>query len=151
MLSAFSEKSVYGLLGTGVTNGATVTARIDRLGFDHLSLDLVMGTADVVSNSPSVLKFTEGDTTVLTNASAVTELTGGTATGNFTIPAADTANPNAYRFNIDLRGRKRYLFLSVSPRTTQQTIFAGRLRRAKETPAATGATTGLGVHLQVGF
>lgn len=116
------------ILGTGVTNGATVTANIDTLGFDSVALDVIMGTADVVSNKPSVLKLAESDDTVVTNFADVTAFVGG-GTGGFTIPSADTSNANIYRFNVDCRARKRYLRLSVSPRTTQAVVIDARLGR----------------------
>lgn len=99
-----------------------------------LTLDVVMTSADVVSNTPSVLKLQHSDTTDATNFSDVTEFVGG-GVGGFTIPNALTSAGahNVFRFNIDLRGRRRYWRFLTSPRTTQ-TIFAtanlGRLEQA---------------------
>src|SRR5262245_61898273 len=118
-------KTVVALLGSP-TNGATVTANIDRLGHDLVSIELVMGTADVASNKPSVLKISDSETTDATNFGDVTQFVGG-GTGGFTIPNADTSNPNVYRLNVDCRGRKRYLKLTASPRTTQLAVMVARL------------------------
>src|SRR5262245_15375647 len=120
-----AAKRVRSLLGTGVTNGATVTARIDRYGYDDVSISVITGTADVVSNTPSVLKITESETTDATNFTAITPLTGGTAantSGFFTIPNADTSNANEFVIDVDCRGRKRYLLVTISPRTTQEVV-----------------------------
>jgi hypothetical protein len=138
-----NSKAVVAILGTGtgLTNGATATASIDRLGFDFASIDLIMGTANVVSNKPSTLKISESDD--LTTYNDVTALVGG-GVGGFTIPNADTSNPNVYRLNVDCRGRKRYLKLSVTPLTTQEVVMAARLLRAKEVPTT---TTAAGVHV----
>lgn len=119
-----NSKTVVSLLGTGVTNGATVTANIDTLGFKHASIQLVTGTANVVSNTPSVLKLSQADTTDATNFSDISAFTGGTG---FTIANADTSNANVFRFDVDLRGRKRYLKLTASPRTTQECVMVARL------------------------
>jgi hypothetical protein len=119
-----NTKTVVSLLGTGVTNGATVTANIDTLGFKFASVQLLTGTADVVSNTPSVLKLSQSDTTDSTNFANLTPFVGGT---DFTIANADTSNANIFTFNVDMRGRKRYLKLTTSPRTTQQCIMVARL------------------------
>jgi hypothetical protein len=77
-----------------------------------------------VTNKPTVLKLEEGDTT--SSYSTITGATGGT---DFTIANADTVNPNITVFNVDLRGRKRHLLLTVSPATTQQTIVTAVLTK----------------------
>jgi hypothetical protein len=140
MKSLANSKTVVSLLGTGVTNGATVTANIDRRGFDYVSIDVVMGTADVTSNNPSVLKIAESDDTVVTNFANVSGLVGDT---DFTIAAADTSNPNVYRLNIDCKARKRYLKLSVSPTTTQQTVMVARLGNASVAADASATKAGV--------
>jgi hypothetical protein len=119
-----APKYVVSLAGTGVTNGATATQRIDTLGHDYARISVVMGTADVVSNKPSVLRLLESDDTVVTNFATWAGSLGGT---DFTIPSADTSNPNVYTFGVDCRYRKRYLLLTVSPRTTQETVVVTEL------------------------
>lgn len=97
----------------------------------HLTLDLVLTTADVVSNKPSVLKLQHSDTTDATNFSDISGTVGGT---DFTIPNADTSNPNLYKFNLDLIGRKRYIRAQVSPRTTQTVFGVANLYWQSEAP-----------------
>jgi hypothetical protein len=140
MQSLANTKSVVKIVGTGITNGATGTANIDRMGFDYVTVDLILGTADVVSNKPSTLKISESDDTVVTNFANVSGLVGGT---DFTIPSANTSNENIYRFNIDCKSRKRYLKVSVTPLTTQAVVVAARLGRPEE--AADLNTTKAGV------
>ncbi len=125
--------------GTGVTAAATVTATIDRWGFDDIRLTLVMGTADVVSNKPTTLKVEEGDTTDSTafTVNTVAPMTGGSVgntSGFFVIPTAITTGTNIYVIDVDCRGRKRYLRLTVAPATTQEAVLVWELFRAKETP-----------------
>jgi hypothetical protein len=131
------SKSVVTLCGTGVTNGATVTAMVDTLGYKRASIDLITGTANVVSNKPSVLTLYHGATTAYTSATAIA--TGGT---DFTIANADTSNANIYRLDVDTRGRQRYLFVAASPRTTQEVAVVARLGQADESSAS---ATDLGV------
>jgi hypothetical protein len=134
MYTSKGSKTAVSLLGTGVTNGATVTANIDTLGFDHAKIELILGTADVVSNTPSVCKLGESNDTVVTNFSDITAFVAGTSAGNFTLSNADTSNPNVIRFDVDCKARKRYLRLTVSPRTTQQAVMVASLDRAEQTP-----------------
>ena len=131
-----AAKRVVSILGTGVTNGATVTANIDTIGFDFASIDLVLGTSNTVSNKPSTLKLSESDDTVVTNFADITAFVGG-GTGGFTIPNADTSNANVYVFNVDCRGRKRYLKLTATPVTTQAAVMDARLSCAEEAPNTT--------------
>jgi hypothetical protein len=131
MKSLQNTKTIAKILGTGVTNGATATAAIDRLGYDYVSLDLVMGTADVVSNAPSVLKLSHSDTTDATNYADLTGFVGGTS---FTIGNANTSTENIVRFNVDGRGVKRYVKLTVSPRTTQAAVVVARLNKGEDIP-----------------
>lgn len=126
------------------TAGATATGMIDTLDtnvgtrYDFLCLALREATVDVVSNKPTVLKITESDTTNLTDATAIVAFTGGTATSTsvgFVIATGNTSATTITSFNIDLRGRKRYLFLSVSPAVTQINGAWGVLGRGSQAPA----------------
>ena len=138
-------KPVWLLNGSSVTNGATSTASFDTIGYNLAHLDVRMATADNSTNSPSVFKLSESDTTDATNYSDVTQFVGGGA-GGWTIPAAITAATatvqNDYRFTIDLRARKRYIKLSISPRTTQVISAVVNLGRAENAPV-TAAKAGI--------
>jgi hypothetical protein len=128
-------KVVFALDETSKTAGATATALIDTLGFDHLVLALKAGTADVVSNKPTVLKLQESDTTDASNLANISGFVGGT---DFTIPNANTAATatlqNNYQFGVDLRARKRYIGISYSPATTQLVKVVGVLTKAEQAP-----------------
>lgn len=138
-----NSKTVVALLGTGITAGETVTANIDTLGADFAAIELILGTSNTVSNKPTTLKLSESDDTVVTNFADITKFVGGGA-GGFTIPNADTANANVYRFNVDCRARKRYLKLTAAVRTTQQGVMVARLGRMEESPGS-ATETGTGV------
>lgn len=126
------------IASASVTNGATATATaIDTVSVSggrakHMTLDIVATTADVVSNKPSVLKLQHSDTTDATNYSDITGFVGGT---DFTIPNADTTNPNMYKFNVNLQGKKRYIKALVSPRTTQTVFGVANLHWMDQSPS----------------
>lgn len=134
-------KIVFALDETSKTAAATATALIDTLGFHHLALALKLGTADVVSNKPTVLKLQEADTTDASNLADIVGFRGGAALStsvDFVIPAANTAATavlqNTYQFGVDLRARKRYIGVSVSPATTQLVKAVAVLSRAENSP-----------------
>jgi hypothetical protein len=126
-------KAVIALTPTSLTNGATSTGQIDTLGFEHVTIDVIATTANVVSNKFSVLKVSESDTTDATNYSDITKFVGGGA-GGFTIPNADTSNPYISKFNIQCANRKRYLKVTVSPQTTQTIGVIANLQQAEQAP-----------------
>jgi len=121
---------------SGVTNGETATGNIDTKGFDWLTLDVVMTTSDDATNNPSVLKLSQSDDTVVTNFSDITEFVGD-GSGGFTIPNAVTSGEWGMKFNVDCRGLKRYLRLTISPLTTQGICAVANLGRGDESPVST--------------
>lgn len=132
-------KIVFALDETSTTAAATATARIDTLGYDYLSIGVRLGTSNVVSNKPTVLKLQEADTTDATNMANITGFVGGT---DFSIPNANTAATavlqNDHMFNVDLRARKRYIGVSVSPATTQLVKVVGVLTKGEAAPNTAG-------------
>lgn len=124
-----------GALAVSVTNGENASGIIDRLGYDFASVAVIMATANVVSNKPSVLKLQESDTTDASNFADIVGARGGT---DFTIPNANTAATavvqNVYKFDVDCRGRKRYLQAVATPRTTQTVTIVANLHRFGQAP-----------------
>ena len=119
---------------TSVASSATFTHEIDTLGYKFATVDVIFSpyTASSVSLA-SVLKVGESDTASQgTAATNITGLVGGT---DFTIAATGAstgANVGGIaRFNVDLRGRKRYLTVVVSPSTTVAIISAARLSKGE--------------------
>ncbi len=90
------------------------------------------------SNRPTVLKVSHGATTTAASASDITKLVGGTATSTtvgYVIPYAQTTSTlaaKALKFNVDCRGKQRYLFLTVSVATTQTITAFGELGRGEQ-------------------
>lgn len=136
MIHNQNAKKVLPIFQSSTTNGGTASGNIDTLGYDYVTIDVLLPTADAVSNKPSVLKLSESDDTVVTNFANVSGFVGGS---DFTIPNAITAATSISQpfatFNVDLKGRKRYLKLSVSPQTTQVVNAVATLTRAEQTPS----------------
>ena len=122
---------------TTATN-ATQSMVFSTLGYDYCNLYVNVGTHATNGASIGTLKITESDTsTVISSQSAIVALTGGTATSTsvgFVIPGASTAgNGQVIPFQIDLRKRKLYLGLQITPGTTTMNIGAiAVLRRSNE-------------------
>jgi hypothetical protein len=123
------------------TSGATASGIIDRMlpsgGLANwMTIDIIMSTADVASNKPTVLKLQESETTDATNFVNMAGFIGGT---DFTIPNANTAATavllNNYKFNVNCRPpRKRYIQAVVSPATTQTITVIANLGSAESSP-----------------
>jgi hypothetical protein len=137
-----NAKKVLPIFQSSTTAGATASGNVDRLGYDFVTIDVLLPTADAVSNKPTVLKLSESDDTVVTNFANVSGFVGGT---DFTIPNAITAATSISQpyatLNVDCRGRKRYLKLSVSPQTTQVVTAVAHLTRAKVMPSTSSQAT----------
>lgn len=124
-----------------LTNGAVGTsANIDLLGVDFVTVDVSATTqsASTQAGSPSTLKIQESDTTVVTSFADVVGFRGGSATAtnvDFVVGIGKTSGVNAYKFNIDARGRKRYLNVVVTPTTTQTFYVSANGFRAEQSPS----------------
>ena len=139
--------AVTGDIGA-LTNGATGTsANIDTLGFDFCTIDVAATTqsASTQAGSPTTLKIQECDTTVVTSFADVVGFRGGSATAtnvDFVIGIGKTTGVNAYKFNVDCRGRKRYLNVVVAPTTTQTFYVSANGFRGEQSPS-TAAKAGV--------
>src|SRR5579863_6780096 len=128
-------KAGVATLGTSTTAAGTFTSNaIDLLGADWATIDVQATTqsASTLAGSPTVLKLQESDSTSATTFVDIVGFRGGTAAAtnvDFIIGVGATAGTNAYKFNVDCRGRKRYLSVVASPTTTQSfqvTVNLGR-------------------------
>jgi len=125
-------KTVVMLQTVSPTNGETATSQnLDTKGFDVVHIDLVQTTSNNTTNKPATLKLQHSDTTDATNFSDISGFVGGT---DFTIPTVgtNTSTISSYKFKVDMRHKKRYLRLLVSPVTTQSftavaNLFCGEI------------------------
>lgn len=118
-----------------VAASATHSHEIDTLGFKYASIDVVYSPFTAATTSyASVLKVQESDA----SGSGQADVTGLSVTAG--AGATTGANVGAVaRFNIDLRGRKRYLTVVTSPGNTVAVVSCARLSKAEQ--AASDATT----------
>lgn len=128
-----------------VAAASTTEAGVDTYGYDYCTIDVINGA--IASNATAVtyLQVSESDTvlpTAYTDGSAIVALTGAaatSATAGFVLPTPSTCTVvpvgSNFRFNIDLRGRKRYLGLLVTPAQTWALSAVAHLSRAQDSPA----------------
>lgn len=133
-----------------VDNASYTTSEIDTNGFDYAQIVVYLGATDIAMTA---LAVTESDTTGSGHAN-VTGLVYGTSTdidGTTSALPAATDDNKFFVFDIDLRGRKRYLDVTATAGNgtagTYATIFA-MLWRADETPHS-ASTRGAGNVLRV--
>jgi hypothetical protein len=118
-----------------VAASATHSHEIDTLGFKHASIDVVFSPFTAATSAyASVLKVQESDA----SGSGQADISGLSVTAG----AGSTTGANVgavARFNIDLRGRKRYLTVVTSPGNTVAVVTNARLTKAEQ--GAYDATT----------
>jgi hypothetical protein len=123
-----------------VAASATHSHEIDTLSYDFASIDVVFSPfTATTSSAASVLKIQQSDASGSGQAD-VSGFVGGTA---FTVGAGSTTGANngyVARFNLDLRGRKRYLTVVASPGNTVAVASVARLGRGEQAPI--DSTTG---------
>lgn len=129
-------KQVIVISQSSTTNGATASGNIDCLGYDFATIDVITSTSDAVTNNPAALKLSEADDTNTASFSDITAFVGDGA-GGFTIPNSVTSGNWGVKFNVDLRHRKRYIKVSVSPLTTQVITAIANLGNAEVSPVNT--------------
>lgn len=126
-----------------VAASATHSHEIDTLGFEAVSIDVVYSPfTSATSNAAPVLRLTQHDVTG-TGQTNISGFVGGT---DFTVAAGSTTGANAgyvARFNVDMRGKRRFLTLYTSPGNTVAVSSVARLGRAEEAPI-TAAGKGVG-------
>lgn len=86
------------------------TATLDCKGADYASIVVHMGAELNTNNTNVLITLKEGDTTVVTSAV--------TFSSTFTSITSDNTAASVNVLNVDLKGRKRYLQLTVTPDTT---------------------------------
>lgn len=127
MNHASGNKSVT-RAAASVAASATHSHEIDTLGFKYASIDVIYSPFTAATSSyASVLKVQESDA----SGSGQADVSGLsiTAGAGSTTGAAVGA---VARFNIDLRGRKRYLTVVTSPGNTVAVVSSARLSKGDQ-------------------
>ena len=138
MIYAQERKLVNVIVPAALTSAATATGTIDTLGFDYCQIVWHIATATDTTVEPLTCKVEESED--LTTYTAITGLTGATTTSTsaeFAIPGSHVTVEQLYAFNVDCRGRKRYLKCSLCPGTNQIEYVMAILDRARVMPNTT--------------
>lgn len=88
-----------------VDAAAFTTAAIDTFGWSHLKILCYIGDIDV---NFAAMKLQMADNSSMTNAEDITGTVGGT---DFTLPTAAAGDNTINTFDVDLRGKDRYIDL----------------------------------------
>lgn len=130
-----ASKTAAKLSSGDIATNATHQHAIDTLGFDYASIDVVFEPVAAAGTNSSVavaLTLQQGDTT-----SSYTDVTGFVGGTSFTIPTpADTASSTVVRFNVDMRGKQRYLNVYATPNAASPVVSVARLGKPEEAPVA---------------
>ncbi len=109
---------------------ATRAATVDTRGFAYASIRVNLSSGANTNAVAAALDLQESDDTVVTNFATITAQTSKAVTA-----------ANSHTFHVDMRGRKRYLRLLLTPATaTTDLISVGavaNLSRAGEWPSST--------------
>jgi hypothetical protein len=120
---------------TGDTISTPVAGQLDTKGFKRARI-FIISTTQATNKPAATLKLSESDDTT-TTVTDIVAFTGGTATSTsagFVIPApssATTVSPYLL-MDVELRGRKRYLSLTIAPASTQTFTVVGMLSRGEQ-------------------
>ena len=127
MNHASGNKSVT-KAAASVAASATHSHEIDTAGFKYASIDVIYSPFTAATSSyASVLKVQESDA----SGSGQADVTGLSITAGAGSTTGASVGAVA-RFNIDLRGRKRYLTVVTSPGNTVAVVSAARLSKAEQ-------------------
>lgn len=139
-----------------IVDNTSVTCNvIDTAGYDYCEVWCYLGATDIATVALKVQESdTKSNTTTLTSGADVTGLVFGTSSniaGSTSALPSSTADNNCYKFEIDLKGRKRYLLPVVTggdgTNGTYYTLWA-TLSKA-ETGPVTASGRGFGDILRV--
>lgn len=101
-----------------VDNATLASNVIDTLGYDYCDIYCYRGATDIADVAMKVQESdTKSNTTALTSGADVTGLVFGTSTniaGTTSSLPSSTSDNGIYKFEIDLKGRKRYLLPVVT-------------------------------------
>ncbi len=143
MKSAQDIKTVVLLSPATIATNSTTSARVDTAGFKYVKIQCIHPTGSNASTSAQwgVCKLTEADVTSVSSGSAIVAFTGTTntvtdATNGYVITSYNNSSTaRITEFNVDCRGRKRYLFLTIQAPASVSTVCAiAHLSAAEQMP-----------------
>lgn len=137
-----STKTVCGSV-VATNEATTALLRLDTLGYDYASVDVVYAAVPAAGTNSSVasaLTLKHSDA-----ASSGYDTISGYPTVAVPTAVASSAAASVIRFDVDMRGRKRYLEVASSPRTNATVTVVARLGKGEEGPV-TAAAKGVAVN-----
>ena len=111
------------------TAAASASGTVDTRGWDYATILTILDTA---GTNPTGLVLGDGSAT--DSFTDVPAFIGDDTTTGFTIPAADTDDPQVVKFEVDLSKRRRYLELAVTAGATQVMSAIALLHKGSRTP-----------------
>ena len=139
-----------------VVNVAATTNEMsfDRSGFDYCVIDVLVGTGSTQTSALNSIIVSESDTLTTPAAmEAIPALSGSTATSTaygFTLPAAAATSAGLLTtLQFDLKGRKRYIGLSLLGSAGGGTAVVSaiaRLSRGEESPVSAAQHDGINLY-----
>ena len=137
------SKSVIMKLAASASSAGSIFGTIDTKGFDFLTIDVLAATVGAAETAVTALHCGESDTAptnVTTDSELIPALTGAAATSStagFVLPPASSTTTNLYRFNVDLRGRKRYIAceLIAAAQIVGGVAMVGHLHKGETAPS----------------
>jgi hypothetical protein len=126
---------------TSVAIGATHSHEIDTLGYSYASIDVLytpFTAAAGASSSSAVLKLAQSDA----SGSGQVDIVGYVGGTDFTPGDAVTATSSvgySCRFDVDLRGKKRYLTVYATPVSAVGVTTVARLSKGADGPVSASA------------
>jgi hypothetical protein len=121
---------------TSVALTATHSLEIDTLGFNFASIDVLFSpftSATGPTTAARVLRVAQSDA----SGSGQVDISGFVAGTDFTVAAGVTATAGvgySHRFDIDLRGKRRYLTVYATPASTCGVVTTCRLAKGEAGP-----------------
>lgn len=137
--SAQRAIDTYLIVNQLVTDGATVTANLDCADASWATIRVLLGTEEGTDATANVISLLTGETTDATNFT--------TATANL---AEDLETGREVRYEVDLRGKARYLRLSVTAGTeTASDIEVAAVASLTKNVVGPASTTAMGANTVV--
>jgi hypothetical protein len=122
-------------ISASVATSATHSHEIDTYGYDYASIDVVYSPFSAATTAyASVLKLQQSDSA----GSAQVDVTGFTVTAGAGSTTGASVGAVA-RFNVDLRGKKRYLTVVTTPGNSVAVASVARLSKGEDMPITASA------------
>ncbi len=144
MIHAQMTKKASVILPQTQAFAATASGQVDTLGFDYAEFTIHMDSAAVVSNIPTEITVSDGDT-----STAYTAISALASSSDLTIPTAVSATVgNIFCIGVNLLPRRRWLRLEFSCGVANTLMAADcQLSRGKDAPStATERNVALAVY-----